>query len=170
MYPPQQSPRPPVQPPPGVPQYPQSPYSPVYYPRRPHSFLARMGRFPKLLLGVISFWPVIYLFIFMGFFFIQFFTFFSTQVSSPQPTNITNTFTLFRTLFIMHLLTMLLILTLMALYVVDVFKNERVTQDKKALWAVVLLMGGMIAMPVYWYLYIWREPHDPSVPYPPPYR
>ncbi len=27
----------------------------------------------------------------------------------------------------------------------------------KALWAVVLFMGGPIAMLVYWYLYLWRD-------------
>jgi hypothetical protein len=40
---------------------------------------------------------------------------------------------------------------------VNVFRNDRVDKDKKVLWAVVLFMGNMIAMPIYWYLYIWRE-------------
>jgi hypothetical protein len=40
---------------------------------------------------------------------------------------------------------------------VNVFRNDHVDKDKKVLWAVVLFMGNMIAMPIYWYLYIWRE-------------
>jgi hypothetical protein len=41
-----------------------------------------------------------------------------------------------------------------------------VPNDKKALWAAVLFFGNMVALPVYWYLYIWREP--PSAASAPP--
>ncbi len=58
----------------------------------------------------------------------------------------------------LHLFTMLAVMGLMVFYIVNVFRNDRVDKDKKALWAVVLFMGNMIAMPIYWYLYIWREP------------
>ena len=57
----------------------------------------------------------------------------------------------------LHLLTMLEILVLLVIYIVHVFKTDSVPQDKKALWAVVLFLGNMLAMPVYWYLYIWKE-------------
>jgi hypothetical protein len=57
-------------------------------------------------------------------------------------------------------------MALMAFYIVNVFRNDRVDKDKKALWAVVLFMGNMIAMPIYWYLYIWRE--APAVDSPAP--
>jgi hypothetical protein len=49
------------------------------------------------------------------------------------------------------------ILILLVIYIRHVFKTDRVPQDKKSLWAVVLLLGSMIAMPIYWYLYIWPE-------------
>ena len=54
-----------------------------------------------------------------------------------------------------HVLTMLLSFGLMAFYIVNVFRNDRVNKDMKLLWVVVLFMGGLIAMPIYWYLYIW---------------
>ncbi|NLG84554.1 MAG: hypothetical protein GX493_08130 [Firmicutes bacterium] len=44
------------------------------------------------------------------------------------------------------------------MYIVNVFNTDLVDKDKKALWAVVLFFGNIIAMPIYWYLYIWREP------------
>jgi hypothetical protein len=53
---------------------------------------------------------------------------------------------------------MLEVLVLLVIYVVYLFKTDRVAQDKKALWAAVLLLGGLIAMPVFWYLYIWKQP------------
>jgi hypothetical protein len=70
----------------------------------------------------------------------------------------------------LHVFTMLAGIALIVFYIVNVFRNDRVDKDKKALWAVVLFMGSMIAMPIYWYLYIWPEPPalDPSIhPQPP---
>ena len=53
---------------------------------------------------------------------------------------------------------MLEIIALLVIYVAYLFKTDRVGQDKKALWAVVLLLGNIVAMPVFWYLYIWKKP------------
>ena len=64
---------------------------------------------------------------------------------------------LFMLIIPLHLLTMLLIMALTVFYMVNVFRNDLVDKDKKVLWGVVLFMGNMIAMPIYWYLYIWRE-------------
>jgi hypothetical protein len=63
-----------------------------------------------------------------------------------------------------HLFTMLWIMGLTVFYMVNVFRNDRVDKDKKVLWAVVIFMGNMIAMPIYWYLYIWKEAHAGSLP------
>lgn len=57
----------------------------------------------------------------------------------------------------LHLFTMLWLMGLTVFYMVNVFRNDRVDKDKKVLWAVVIFMGNMIAMPIYWYLYIWKE-------------
>jgi hypothetical protein len=62
-------------------------------------------------------------------------------------------------IFPLHFLTMLEMLVLLGIYLSHLFRTDRVPQDKKALWAVVLFLGNMIAMPVYWYFYIWRQ-HD----------
>lgn len=63
----------------------------------------------------------------------------------------------------LHLFTMLLGLALTAFYVINVFINVHVPQEKKALWAVIIFLGGPIAWPVYWYLYIWRQPANPAL-------
>ena len=59
---------------------------------------------------------------------------------------------------------MLWIFALMAYYIVNVFRNDRVAKDQKVLWLIVVFMGGFIAMPVYWYLFIWREPPPGGAP------
>ncbi len=62
----------------------------------------------------------------------------------------------FGILFGVHLAVMLLMMALLAFYVVFLFKSSDVRNDMKAVWAVVLLFGGPIAMPVFWYLYVWN--------------
>ncbi len=61
--------------------------------------------------------------------------------------------------FAAQMLVWLLVLALIIFYIVHLFTTDRVRQDKKALWAVVLILGNFFAMPVYFYLYVW---HDPS--------
>jgi hypothetical protein len=103
----------------------------------------------KVLLGLATLWPFSYL--------IPFFTvIFSTVVfmpSSGEP----GPPPLIALILPLHLFTMLAVMALMVFYIVNVFRNDRVDNDKKALWAVVLFMGNMIAMPIYWYLYVWRD-------------
>ncbi len=75
---------------------------------------------------------------------------------------------LFAVVFLLHCFTMVEGLCLLAYYIYHVFTTDRLPQDKKALWAVVIFLGSAIAMPIYWYLYIWKEPQagpaGPPVP------
>lgn len=50
---------------------------------------------------------------------------------------------------------MVLVVGLLIYYIRHLFKTKLVPNDMKALWAVVLFLGNMIAMPVFWYHYIW---------------
>ena len=69
-------------------------------------------------------------------------------------------------IFPLHLLMMLLIAALTVFYIVDIFRNSRVDKDKKALWAIVIFMGNIIAMPIYWYMYFWKEQPAADAPLP----
>jgi hypothetical protein len=62
----------------------------------------------------------------------------------------------FAAIFRLHLTTMLLIIGLIASYIVYLFKTDFVPKDKKALWAVVIFLGNLLAMPIFWFLYVWR--------------
>jgi hypothetical protein len=110
-----------------------------------------MKKSNKILLGLATLWPFVYMVIFfvaIG----SLFIFMPEQGEVEQgPPGI------FLIIFPLHLLTMLWIMGLTIFYIVNVFRNDRVDKDKKVLWAVVIFMGNMIAMPIYWYLYIWRE-------------
>lgn len=64
----------------------------------------------------------------------------------------------FVALFAAHMLTILLIMGLMPLYIILAVKSDRLDQTTRIIWVVLLCMLGMLAMPVYWYLYVWSEP------------
>jgi hypothetical protein len=48
--------------------------------------------------------------------------------------------------------------TLFVYYVVHAHRNKNLTKEKKNLWTGLLFFGNHLVYPVYWYLYIWREP------------
>jgi len=60
-------------------------------------------------------------------------------------------------LFGAHFLTIILMMGLMPLYVILAVKDERHDQTMRIIWVVLICMMGMFAMPIYWFLYVWRE-------------
>ena len=115
-----------------------------------------MTKAGKIALGAATVWPFLYVLIFFVAVFGLTFAFSGRDPVSEgdRPP------AWFFGIIALHFLTMLWVLGLMVFYMINVFRNERVEKDKKVLWAVVLFLGNMLAMPVYWYLYIWREPDE----------
>ena len=110
-----------------------------------------MNKGKAITLAIFTAWPFLYMVLFMCTMFGMMASDFSGGGSSSEPPMI------MMIILPLHFLTMLEIFALLVIYIVHVFKTDRVSQDKKALWAVVLFLGNMIAMPIYWYLYIWKE-------------
>ena len=120
-----------------------------------------MGKSSKVLLGVATIAPFVFMIVMVVFIFAAVSTFPSARSGRFVSEN--GFSSVFGTIFILQLLLWLLTVGLTIFYIINVFKNDRVAKDQKALWAVVLFLGSMFAMPVYWYLYIWREP-EAAVP------
>ncbi len=117
--------------------------------QRPSEVNRRFRRPLRLLMLLVTLWPLVYLGLFM---FVWFRLFFGIMAPGSDP--LSN----FPVAFIVaRLATMLLSFALLACYVVHLFRNARFDGNMKAVWAIVLFMGGMIAMPIYWYLYIWQD-------------
>jgi hypothetical protein len=119
-----------------------------------------MTRGKKIALAVATVWPFVWLVLFICFIFG---TFIWAATHEGAKGHVKGDFPPwpFIALFAGHFFTMLFIVGLTIFYVVYLFRTERVPQDKKALWAVVLLLGNMFAFPVFWYLFIWKEPETP---------
>ena len=56
----------------------------------------------------------------------------------------------------LHIATILLALGATVAYVVHAWRSPLVKRDERTLWILVLLLGGIVAMPVYWWLHLRR--------------
>lgn len=54
----------------------------------------------------------------------------------------------------LHLSAMVLIVVVLILFCVDLYRRPDVTGDKQTFWLLVLLLGNMIAAPIYWWMYV----------------
>ena len=111
-----------------------------------------IGKPGKIALLIASILQIIYMFSFMAFVFITM----ASSFSGKEPNKAM--FDFFPVLFIIHFSVIILSFVLLAFYMYYLFKTPYVDKDKKALWAVLLFIGSFIAMPIFWYLYIWRQP------------
>jgi hypothetical protein len=106
----------------------------------------RISKPLALLIGIVTIWPLIYMLGFMAFIAFQF-----SQVTFSSPASSADGF---RYLLILHMTTMLVMLGLLVFYVMHVFQNAALRDERKTLWALVLFLGGPVSMPVYWWLYL----------------
>ena len=121
-----------------------------------------MKRSTRVLLGVASFWPPVYLFGFIVGWGLLLFSILKSVSMGRQPgfTAIppSSSAVLFSLILTMHLLTIFGSLALAVFYIVDMYRYDRVTQQMKIFWAVLLALMAVFALPVYWYMHIRRLP------------
>lgn len=46
---------------------------------------------------------------------------------------------------------------LLVYYILHVSNNEEISSHKKFLWKAILVLGNILAMPIYWYKYVWHK-------------
>ena len=73
---------------------------------------------------------------------------------------------LFLAVFPLHCLTILLGFVLMPFYLIHIIKNPTASETVRIIFGVGVFMFGFIAMPLYYYLFIWRD-QPPSWALPP---
>lgn len=106
-------------------------------------------------LALLTLLPSAYLVFFMALFAVTAATSDSENGEPPIP---------FALLAALHIGTMVLVIVLLVIYIRDAYGNPRLPEDKRTFWAVVLFMGNMIAMPIYWWLYMRPGPVADSPP------
>ena len=108
-----------------------------------------MKKVKAVILCIFTLIPIRYIIFFISVFFHMF-------LNTVNSTNTESSINLFKIILPLHLSTMILVIVLLVIYIVNVFKNDTIESDKKALWAIVLFFGNMISMIVYWILHIWK--------------
>ncbi len=124
------------------------------------------SRTKKVILGIATFWPIFYAGTALLFFLwsLFFFVMMSGGWDAPRPPVSDLTKQLFYLLYIFLYPTIILIFVLLFIYIKNVYKNEKVSQDERVMWVLILIFLGLISMPVYWYRYICNESRKDSLP------
>lgn len=106
-------------------------------------------------LGVLTLLPLLYLVVFVTYFF-------PTLSSLGHPGGIAEEyyFDLFNLTFRLWAAAIVLALALLVFYGVFAHRANIVPIEKRSLWVIGLLVGHIIVMPVFWYLYVWRRRAD----------
>lgn len=121
-----------------------------------------MTRNGKLLLGLATIWPLIYLALFLTAIFSIALIYNISGAGAefmPEPPLLA-----IALIVVIHLVTALGIMGLTVFYIINIIKNDSVPGNKKAPWMIGLFFAGFIVMPIYWYFHIWREPDAPISP------
>src|SRR5688572_11200682 len=86
----------------------------------------------KIVLGILTIIPLIYIPIFM----VYFFTVFLQAAPDNQfPRE-------FYSFFLLHLIVILIDMAVLVAFILDLIHTERIAENKKTLWALFLLFGG----------------------------
>ena len=104
----------------------------------------------KILLGILTIIPILCLIAYIVSIFAVVFSVPHQRASNGPPV-------MFFVMMGVFAFGLLLNLGVMALYVINAFNNPRIPQDQKVLWLIVIFMGGLVATPIYWYLFIWKD-------------
>ncbi|MDH4122204.1 MAG: SND2/TMEM208 family protein [Deltaproteobacteria bacterium] len=113
-----------------------------------------MTRLTKLVLGVFSFWPLAYAVIFFIQATIYVVTYYFNQNHHPY---IEPPFSLM-TMVVLHMITMVILAVLLLYYFFLAYTNVRLDNNKRMLWIGFLFFGNLIAMPIYYFIYVWPQP------------
>jgi intracellular septation protein A len=95
---------------------------------------------------LVAVWPLIYIPLFIAL------VIESTVRNGGDPDN--DLLIPFELLMALHIGTMLLLVAGAVAYVAHAWRSPRVGKDERVLWVIVLILGGVIAMPIYWWLHI----------------
>ncbi len=104
----------------------------------------KVSRVQAIATGLLTIWPILYMIFFFS-------VTISCVVGAPNVMD-----SVFPILFILHVITLLVMMALLVYYSIHLFKSEEIDSNQKILWALFLFMGNMLTFPFFWYLHIWR--------------
>ena len=114
-----------------------------------------MKRWMKVALGLACHWFFIYLPVFFIFVFCMVFT----SIAQVQNNNLSPAMGAgIILLMLVHMASIFLMLGVAGLLIAHVIKHPALDTNMKVLWALLLGFMGILAMPIYFWIYIWPQP------------
>ena len=108
----------------------------------------RLNKRRKVILGILSIWSTIYFVLCLIFNIAEFVcTLYSFSCGWTG---------IFDTIVLLLPPTVLIFLALSIFYIVYLLRSNHIRKGIKVVWAVIILSSGVISLPVFWYLKIWR--------------
>jgi hypothetical protein len=124
-----------------------------------------MKKRTKIWLGIATFWPLAYIFLFITSIFVIFgIAAASGPGSEPHGAAAILLPVGFVGFFALHMFTMLEIMAMKVFYIVKVLKADHLDQNMKIMWTLLLFFTALFVEPIYWYLYIWKDKSDATLP------
>lgn len=113
-----------------------------------------MSRNSKLFIGLLSFLPIILVFILLFMIFRMFPTFIEWDNYEPAPQEV---FSLFGPVFIVGIFIGILSLGLLIFFIMHLVRHKEMDSTEKVIWILVFLFAGIVGYPIYWYMRVWKN-------------
>lgn len=107
-----------------------------------------MSKNSRIVLGAASLLPSIYLILFVGFILYNVFL-----VEKPSANLIPVVYALLK----VHVIMIFWTFALLAFYLISLKRNSFLSRDQKIMWIILFIVAGLISLPIYWYIHIWRQ-------------
>jgi uncharacterized membrane protein YfcA len=113
-----------------------------------------MSRNSKLIIGLLSFLPIILCFILLFMVLRLIPTFIEWDKYEPSPHEI---FGVFGPVFMLGIFLGILSLGLLIFFVMHLVRNKTMDSIEKIIWILVFLFAGIVGYPIYWYMRVWKN-------------
>ena len=113
-----------------------------------------MSRSTKLLLGLLSFLPIIMgaVIVFMVISMIP--SFIQWDNYEPDPYEV---FDIFRPIFLIGFFAGVISIGLLIFFIMHLVRNKKIESTERIIWVLVFLLASGIGYPIYWYMRIWKD-------------
>ena len=112
-----------------------------------------MDKVIRIGIGIVSFLPFLYI----AFFLTEFYTNAGTDLAHKIGVSSETIWDSMRTL---HLGCLVVTVGICIGFVTFLFRTESVSEGKKPLWAIVIVLGTPIAAPIFWFWYLKNSPSE----------
>lgn len=70
---------------------------------------------------------------------------------------------IFMSIYLVQIIFFFIFVGLLIFYLIDINSNKRIEKKMAIIWTVLMVYGGMIVMPVYWFMHILPNPKESKV-------